>query len=160
MLAVGDTAPDFTAPLVSDETEPFRFSNRRGSGPVVLAFFPAAFSSTCTEEFCTLRDDLSEFADLDVRVLGISTDLPYALRRFRAEHNLPFDLVSDNDGTISAAYDVIEEWEHIALKGVSQRAVFVLDAAGSIRYVWRAEDPGQQPEYDALIEAIEAATEN
>lgn len=155
MVAVGEAAPDFTAPLVSDETEPFRLSNRSGAGPLVLAFFPAAFSSTCTEEFCTLRDDLSGFADLDVRILGISTDLPYALRRFREEHNLPFDLVSDNDGAIIEAYDVVDEWNHIALSGVAQRAVFVLDSAGIVRYVWRAADPGEQPEYDELAEAIE-----
>ncbi|TQQ81553.1 redoxin domain-containing protein [Halonotius roseus] len=156
MLTVGDDAPDFAAPLVSEETEPFRFSNRRGSGPVVLAFFPAAFSTTCTAELCTFRDDLGRFTDLDATVFGISTDLPYALSRFREANSLGFDLVSDNDGAIIDAYDVAEDWDHIALPKVAQRAVFVIDAEGIVRYVWRADDPGEEPDYDEVAEAVES----
>lgn len=154
MLTVGDDAPDFAAPLVGEETEPFRLSNRRGTGPVVLAFFPAAFSTTCTEELCTFRDQLSAFTDLSARVFGISTDLPYALSRFRAEHELGFDLISDNDGAIISAYDVVDEWDHISLSAVAQRAVFVVDAAGTVRYAWRADDPGEEPDYEAVADAV------
>ena len=156
MLTVGDDAPDFAAPLVGAETEPFRLSNRRGTGPVVLAFFPAAFSTTCTEELCTFRDELSAFTDLDARVFGISTDLPYALSRFRAEHELGFDLVSDNDGAIIDAYDVVDEWEQINLSRIAQRAVFVIDTAGTVRYAWRADNPGEEPDYDAVADAVES----
>lgn len=156
MRTVGDDAPDFAAPLVGAETEPFRLSNRRGTGPVVLAFFPAAFSTTCTEELCTFRDELGAFTELNARVFGISTDLPYALSRFRAEHDLGFDLVSDNDGAISNAYDVVDEWKHINLTGVAQRAVFVIDTNGTIRYAWRADDPGEEPDYDAVTDVVES----
>jgi peroxiredoxin len=156
MLTVGDDAPDFTAPLVGEETEPFRFSNRHGSGPVVLAFFPAAFSTTCTAELCTFRDDLDRFTDLDATVFGISTDLPYALSRFREANSLGFDLISDNKGEIVDAYDVAEDWEHIALPKVAQRAVFVIDTEGIVRYVWRADDPGEEPDYDAVAAAVES----
>lgn len=154
MRTVGDDAPDFAAPRVSNETEPFRLSNRRDAGPVVLAFFPAAFSTTCTAELCTFRDELDAFTDLNATVFGISTDLPYALSRFRAEHDLGFDLVSDNDGSIIDAYDVVDEWEDINLSGVAQRAVFVIDTTGTIRYAWRADNPGQEPDYDAVAEAV------
>ena len=156
MLTVGDDAPDFAAPLVGAETEPFRLSNRRGTGPVVLAFFPAAFSTTCTEELCTFRDELSAFDDLNARVFGVSTDLPYALSRFRAEHELGFDLVSDNDGAIIDAYDVADEWEHINLTEVAQRAVFLVGADGTVRYAWRAANPGEEPDYAAVIDAVES----
>ena len=156
MRTVGDDAPDFAAPRVSDETEPFRLSNRRDTGPVVLAFFPAVFSTTCTAELCTFRDELAAFTDLNATVFGISTDLPYALSRFRAEHDLGFDLVSDNDGAIIDAYDVVDEWEDVALSGVAQRAVFVIDTAGTIRYAWRADNPGQEPEYEAVVDAVES----
>jgi peroxiredoxin len=156
MLTVGDDAPDFSAPLVGAETEPFRFSNRRGAGPVVFAFFPAALSTICTEEMCTLRDELSAFSALNPRVFGISTDLPYALSRFRAEHDLGFDLVSDNDGAIINAYDIVDEWEHISLTEVAQRAVFVIDSEGTGRYAWRADDPGEEPDYDAVADAVES----
>ena len=154
MRTVGDDAPDFAAPRVSNETEPFRLSNRRDAGPVVLAFFPAAFSTTCTAELCTFRDELDAFTDLNATVFGISTDLPYALSRFRAEHDLGFDLISDNDGSIIDAYDVVDEWEDINLPGVAQRAVFVIDTAGTIRHAWRADNPGQEPDYDAVAEAV------
>ena len=156
MLTVGDDAPDFAAPLVGAETEPFRLSNRRDTGPVVLAFFPAAFSTTCTEELCTFRDELHAFDDLNARVFGISTDLPYALSRFRAEHDLGFDLVSDNDGAIIDAYDVVDEWEHIDLTEVAQRAVFLVGAGGTVRYAWRAANPGEEPDYAAVIDAVES----
>jgi peroxiredoxin len=155
MLSSGDPAPDFTAPLVGEETEPFRLSNRTGDGPVVLAFFPAAFSSTCTVELQTFRDDYDAFADHDATVFGISTDLPYALSRFRETNALEFHLVSDNDGAISEAYDVIEAWDHIALSGVAQRAVFVIDPSGVVRYVWRADSPSEEPDYDEVIDAVE-----
>jgi len=156
MLTVGDSAPDFAAPLVGDETEPFRLSNRHGTGPVVLAFFPAAFSTTCTTELCTFRDELSAFTEFDATVFGISTDLPYALSRFREANSLGFDLISDNDGAIIDAYDVVDEWDHIALDKVAQRAVFVIDAEGIVRYVWRADNPGEEPDYDEVAAAVEA----
>lgn len=154
MVDIGNTAPTFTAPRVGDETEPFSLSDALGDGSLVLAFFPAAFSTTCTTELCTFRDDIHRFGDLDATVFGISTDLPYALARFRAENDLSFDLISDNDGAIIAAYDVAENWEHIALPAVAQRAVFVIDTDGDIAYVWRADNPGQEPDYDAVAEAV------
>jgi len=157
MLDTGDSAPDFTAPLVGDDTEAFRFAEALGAGPVVLAFFPAAFSTTCTAELCTFRDDIGRFGDLGATVFGISTDLPYALARFREEHDLGFALVSDNDGAIIDAYDVIDRWDHIALPAVAQRAVFVVDDAGVIQYAWRGEDPDEEPDYDAVADAVASA---
>ena len=154
MVDIGDTAPTFTAPLVGDETEPFSLSNALGTDPLVLAFFPAAFSTTCTAELCTLRDEISRFGELGASVFGISTDLPYALARFRDENDLPFGLISDNDGAIIAAYDVVDNWEHIALPAVAQRAVFVIDTEGQIGYAWRANNPSHEPEYDAVAEAV------
>lgn len=156
MPSSGDPAPDFTAPLVGEETEPFRLSNRTGDGPVVLAFFPAAFSSTCTVELQTFRDNHEAFSELDATVFGISTDLPYALSRFRDEHDIGFEFVSDNDGAISEAYDVLDDWDHIDLSRVAQRAVFVIDPEGVVRYVWRADSPGNEPDYDGVIDAVEA----
>lgn len=158
MVDTGDPAPDFTAPLVGEETEPFRFAEALGDGPVVLAFFPAAFSTTCTAELCAFRDDLSRFETLGATVFGISTDLPYALARFRDERDLGFDLISDNDGAIIDAYGVSESWEHIALPGVAQRSVFVVDDREEITYAWRADNPGEEPDYDAVLSAVDAAT--
>lgn len=157
MVTVGDTAPDFIAPLVDDETEATSFEDHLGDGPIVLAFFPAAFSSTCTDEFCTFQDELATFNDLDATVFGISTDTSYALERFRAENDLTFGLISDNNGEIINAYDVVDDFEHIAMWGVAQRSVFIVDTDGIIQYVWRADNPGQQPDYEAVVAAVKAA---
>ncbi len=156
MVTVGDQAPEFIAPLVDDETEATAFVDHLGDGPVVLAFFPAAFSSTCTEEFQTFRDELGRFDELGATVFGISTDTAYALERFREEFDLPVGLISDNNGAIIDAYDVVDDFEHIAMWEVAQRAVFVVDSDGTVQYVWRADNPGQQPDYEAVVEAVES----
>jgi len=158
MVSTGDPAPDFTAALVSDDdTVATTFSDHLGSGPVVLAFFPAAFSSTCTAELCTFRDDLAQFEGLGATVFGISTDTSYALERFRETEGLTFDLLSDNDGSIIEAYDLVDDESFAAkgMKGVATRSVFVVDDAGTIQYAWIADNPGQEPDYEAVVEAVE-----
>ena len=92
MTDVGDDAPTFTASLVTDEIEPFDLADRLGDEPVVLAFFPAAFSNTCTDEMEALRDG---FDRDDCVLLGVSTDLPHALAAYRTQYDLPFGLVAD-----------------------------------------------------------------
>lgn len=158
MVTVGDQAPDFTAPLVDEETEATTFSDHLGSGPVVLAFFPAAFSSTCTAELCTFRDDLAQFNDFGATVFGISTDTSYALERFREEHGLSFGLISDNDGSIIEAYDVVDDhfFADKGMKGVATRSVFIVDEASTIQYAWIADNPGQEPDYNAVVSTVEA----
>jgi len=147
MVFSGDQVPDFTAPLVSDgDTVATTLSDHLGSGPVVLAFFPAAFSSTCTVELCTFRDDLAQFEGLGATVFGISTDTSYALERFREVEGLTFDLISDNDGAIIEAYDLVDDESFVykGMKGVATRSVFVVDSEGTIQYVWIADNPGQR----------------
>jgi len=157
MVSVGDQAPDFTAPLVTDgETEATTLTDQLGSGPVVLAFFPAAWSTTCTAELCTFRDNLSQFTDLEATVFGISTDTSYALEQFREDEGLTFGLISDNDGAIIEAYDLVDDqsFAYKGMKGVATRSVFIVDEAGTVQYVWIADDPGQQPDYEAVVEAV------
>ena len=162
MVSTGDQAPDFIAALVSDgDTVATTFSDHLGSGPVVLAFFPAAFSSTCTAELCTFRDDLAQFEGLGATVFGISTDTSYALERFREEEGLPFGLISDNDGSIIDAYDIVddESFAYKGMTGVATRSVFVVDSEGTIQYTWIADNPGQEPEYEAVVGAVDELAE-
>lgn len=157
-LDVGDAAPEFDAPLASDGIDRTSLEDHLGDGPVVLAFFPAAFSGTCTTEFCTLRDRISEFESLDATVLGVSTDLPWALEEFREQESLPFGLVSDNDAHICAAYGVQTEYERLAIPSMARRAVFVLDDEGEVTYRWLAPNPGEEPDYDEIQEAVAATS--
>ena len=159
MVSIGDQAPDFTAPLVSDDdTVATTFSDHLGSGPVVVAFFPAAFSTTCTAELCTFRDDLAQFEGLGATVFGISTDTSYALERFRDEEGLTFDLISDNDGSVIKAYDIVddESFAYKGMTGVATRSVFVVDSEGTVQYTWIADNPGQEPDYEAVVAAVES----
>lgn len=158
MPEVGDPAPDFTVPMAGgdayDDVEPFTLSAALPEGPVVLAFFPAAFTGGCTEELCTFRDELASFEALDARVYGVSVDLPFALNVFAMEQDLTFPLLSDFDGEAIEAYDVVLEGVH-GLSGVAERSVFVVDADGTVRYRWVREDGN--PDFGWLVEQVREA---
>ena len=158
MVDIGDDAPDFTASLADGGIEPFRLSDQLGDGVVVLAFFPAAFSNTCTDEMCAFRDGLDRFESVGGTVYGVSTDLPHALQAYRHEYDLPFGLIADPDHEAIEAYDVVESFAQYGVETVARRAVFVIDRDGVVTYRWLAEHPGKEPEYDAVAEAVAAAT--
>lgn len=152
--SVGDAAPGFTAPLAQDGIESTTLSAQLDDAPVVLAFFPAAFSGTCTAELCTFRDRLAAFEDVGGTVLGVSTDLPWALAEFREQESLPFGLVADNDAAICEAYGVKTDFERLGISDVAQRSVFVVDEGGTVTYRWLAPTPGDEPEYDEVTDAV------
>lgn len=157
MVSVGDTAPEIIGSIAETDVSAFALSERLGDGPIVLAFFPAAFSSTCTDEFCHFRDHLSAFEEVGATVFGISTDLPFALEAFREQHDLPFGLVSDTDAEAVDAYGVRTDFEGIGVPTVAQRAVFVLAADGTVTYRWIADNPGREPPYADVQDAVAAA---
>lgn len=149
-LQPGDVAPDFT--LLDSDRNPVSLAGLRGR-PVVLAFFPFAFTSTCTSELCALRDDLPSYKKLKAEVLGISVDSPYSLKRFREEQQLPFQLLSDFNKEVSAAYGCIYD-QFLGLNGVSKRAAFVINEAGKIAYAEVLEDAGKVPDFKAIQQAL------
>jgi len=151
MPDVGDDAPNFTGSLVDGDIAPFELSEHVGGEPVVLAFFPAAFSNTCTDEMEALRDG---FDRDDCTLFGVSTDLPHALAAYRAQYDLPFALVGDPDHRAIEAYDVVEAFEGYGVDTVAQRAVFVIGADGTVTYRWLADNAGREPDYDALTGAV------
>ncbi|MFD1569055.1 redoxin domain-containing protein [Halorubrum laminariae] len=155
MTDIGDDAPSFDASIVDGDIESFELADRIGDEPVVLAFFPAAFSNTCTDEMEAFRD---EFDRDGCTLLGVSTDLPHALEAYRVQYDLPFALVADPDHRAIEAYDVIEEFERYGVDTVAQRAIFVIDTDGVVTYHWLAEHSGQEPDYDAVAAAIAEAS--
>jgi peroxiredoxin len=157
-IPVDEPAPTFTLPTATDAgIAGTALEEHLADGPVVLAFFPAAFSGTCTTEFCTFRDRLRPLAEAGGSILGISTDLPWALAEFRKQEALPFPLAADNDGAVCADYGVRTDYEPYDIDGVARRAVFVIDGSGSVTYRWLADTPGQEPEYDAVATAVRDA---
>ncbi len=147
---VGSTAPDFT--LVNQDRQPVHLSDYRGR-PVVLAFFPAAFSSTCTHQLCTFRDGLSKLEAAKAQVFGISVDSFFALKAFQDQQSLAFPLLSDFNKEVIRQYDVFNE-DMIGLHGLAKRAVFVLDKNGVVRYREVLDDARNEPDYQKVFEAV------
>jgi peroxiredoxin len=153
-VQVGQQAPD--AILVSKDRKQVRITDLRGA-PVVLAFFPAAFTGTCTKEMCHFRDDMSRFASLSAQVIGISADTPFVQTEFARQHNLQFPLLSDFNHQAMKAYGVYDGNFSGLLDGIAKRSVFVLDKTGKVVYTWISEIPGVEPPYDEVEAAVRKA---
>jgi len=143
----GQQAPNFS--LLNTERQPITLESLRGK-PVILAFFPLAFSPVCTEEMCTFRDALAELNDANAQVVGVSVDSPFALRAFAEAQGLKYPLLSDFNKETSLAYGVLNENLLGTFKGVANRSVFVIDRNGKIAHKWVSEDPRVQPNYDDI----------
>jgi peroxiredoxin len=147
---VGTTAPDFT--LMNEERQPVTLSQQRGK-PVVLAFFPAAFSSVCTKEMCTFQDSLARLNKTNAQVYGISVDTFFTLKAFHDQHKLAFPLLSDFNKQVIREYGVFNE-DMIGLKGIAKRAVFVLDRNGVVRHREVLEDARNEPDYERVHQTL------
>lgn len=153
-LSTGETAHKFALPAAPGEI--VDVGARIGERPVVLLFFPLAFSSVCTEEMCAVRDDWDDWKDLDADVYGISVDSPFVTRRFREELGLPFPLLSDFNHDVGAAYGVLYE-DYFGLRGVARRAGFVVATDGRIAYAWVSKRDDVLPDFEAIRKAVRDA---
>ena len=150
-VTVGQQAPD--AVLVSGDRKAVKISDLRGK-PLVLVFFPAAFTGTCTKEVCRFRDDLSRFNSLNAQVIGVSADTPFVQAEFAKQNQLTFPLLSDFNHQAMKAYGVYDGNYLGLLDGIARRSVFVLDQAGKVVYVWLADVRAQEPPYEAVEAAV------
>ena len=158
MVSEGDDAPDFTAPLANGDIESFTLSESLDDGPVVLAFFPGAFTSVCSHEMSTFEERIDALADAGGRLYGISVDSPFALNEFRDKLSLSFGLISDADKEIIDEYGIAMDFDALGVHNVAKRAVFVVDDDGTVTYAWVSDDPGVEPDYDAVEEAVADAS--
>jgi glutaredoxin-dependent peroxiredoxin len=150
-ITIGQPAPDFT--LTDTENNTVSLSELKGKN-VLLLFFPLAFTSVCTTELCSIRDNIATYNKANAVVFGISVDAPSTLARFKQEQQLNFTLLSDFNKEISTAYDslyaVFKGW----MKGVSKRAAFVIDKEGIIRYAEVLENAGLVPNFEAIQDTL------
>lgn len=146
-IQIGDKAPAFS--LYSSEKQLIHLADFKGRN-VVLLFFPLAFTSTCTKELCSTRDEMEIYNDLNTEVLGISIDTPQSLARYKQDHQFNFTLLSDFNKETIKAYDAIYEQFGHNMKGVGKRAAFVIDSAGIVRYAEVLEDAGKIPDFDKI----------
>jgi peroxiredoxin len=151
-LKPGDTAPDFT--LYNSEKQEVSLHDFKGK-PVVLLFFPQAFTGTCTKELCGVRDDLYDFRNINAEVLAISVDSIYTLAKWKELEGFNFQLLSDFNKEVSRKYEAIYEDWGFGMKGVSKRSVFVIDGEGIIRHAEVLEKAGDMPRMEAISETLE-----
>ncbi|HEX7356805.1 MAG TPA: peroxiredoxin [Ignavibacteriaceae bacterium] len=153
-LKIGDKAPDFT--LFNQDGEAVSLSSFKGKN-VVVSFFPAANTGACTTEMCTFRDELKEFENLNAQVLGISVDTHFALKMFQEKNNFNFPLLSDFNKKVIKDYDVVLD---VFVPGkfdyfnTAKRAVFIVDKEGNIKYFEVLANPGNQPDFAAIKNAL------
>ena len=150
-VKIGEKAPVFT--LYSSDKEQIALENFKGK-KVVLLFFPLAFTSVCTAELCTIRDDISNYNDLNAQILAISVDSPQTLNRFKQDQNLNFTLLSDFNKEVSRIYDALYEEFSLGMRGVSKRAAFVIDKEGTVRYAEVLESAGDLPNFEAIKQVL------
>jgi peroxiredoxin len=150
-VEVGSKAPDFT--LVNQDRQKVTLSGELGTGNVVLAFFPGAFSGTCTKEMCNFRDSMSHFTNVNAKVLGISTDTFFVLKAWGDQQKLGFTLLSDYNKEAIGLYGVVNP-DMVGLKNIARRAVFVVDKSGIVRYREVLDDARNEPDYGKLNEAL------
>ena len=150
-IEVGQPAQDFT--LYDSEKKQVSLSDLKGEN-VLLLFFPLAFTSTCTKELCSVRDNISFYNNAHAKVIGISVDSLYTLAKYKDEQKLNFILLSDFNKEVSTAYGSIYEMFGYNMKGVSKRSAFIIDKEGIIRYTQVLENASEVPNFDVIRQTL------
>ncbi len=153
ILPAGTLAPDFELTWKIGSPQVAR-GTYQGGRPLVLLFFPLAFSSVCTAEICAVSDEWSKWTDLDVRVIGISVDSPFVLARFAEETGADFPLLSDFNKTVAGSYGVLNR-DYFGMDGVADRSAFVIDGDGVIRFAWSDPDDAVLPDFARIRSEVE-----
>jgi peroxiredoxin len=153
-IAVGSKAPDFT--LKSKQASGLvdvKLSNNIGKKNTVLLFFPAAFTSVCTQELCDITAGLNAYSGLNADVIGISVDTPFSQEAWAQKEKIGITLASDLNKTTVKAYGVIFPM----LAGIGDtaaRAAFVIDKNGVVQYSEQTPTPKDLPNFEAVKAAL------
>jgi peroxiredoxin len=148
-LPPGTPAPDFELPATTTD-DPISLAELRGK-PVILVFYPADWSPVCTDQLGLYQMLVPEFEKFDAELLGISVDGIWSHRAFAEDRNLGFPLLADFEpkGEVARAFSVYQ-----ATKGRSERALFVIDGDGVVRWSYVSPD-GVNPGADGILHALE-----
>jgi glutaredoxin-dependent peroxiredoxin len=151
-IQVGQQAPDFT--LYDNNKQRVTLSEQRDNN-VLLLFFPLAFTSVCTAELCSIRDNYKVYEGLNAKVFGISVDSLYTLNRYKQDQNLNFPLLSDFNKEVSKQYDSLYEKFGYDMLGVSKRSAFLIDKEGVVQYAEVLDNAGEQPNFGAIQQRLQ-----
>ena len=150
-IEIGIPAPDFT--LYDSEKKQVTLSELKGHN-VLLLFFPLAFTSTCTKELCSVRDNITWYNNADAKVFGISVDALHTLAKYKEDQHLNFTLLSDFNKDVSRLYDSIYEMFGYNMKGVSKRSAFVIDKSGIVRYAEVLDNASEVPNFETIQQVL------
>ncbi len=151
-IEIGQEAPNFS--LYNTQKEIVNLSDLKGQN-VVLLFFPLAFTSVCTTEMCSVRDDINSYRNLNATVFGISTDSLFTLAQFKTEQNLNFELLSDYNKQTARDYNSIYEEFKFNMNGVCKRSAFVIDKNGIVQYEEVLENTVEVPNLNSIKSTLE-----
>lgn len=135
-IKIGDRFIDFALPYATQDTiihQGINLSELTGKNPIVLAFYPANWSSGCTKQLCAFRDNFAMLEKLDAEILAISGDYVWSHHNWAKEQNYQFKLLSDHDHSVAKKYE-----SYNPERGYNKRTVFVIDKEGKIAYIdWK-----------------------
>lgn len=151
-IVIGQEAPDLELPVAGSQDK-FKLSDYRGKQPVVLLFFPLAWTGVCTQQMCDTRDAMNRFEELNAKVVGISVDSPFALNKFKEDQGLNFDLASDFNRDACEKYGCKYD-ELLGFKGVAKRSAFVIGKDGKVTYGVVNESAKDVPPFDDIQAAL------
>ena|SRR5689334_10138964 len=152
-IEIGQPAPDFS---LYDSAKNKVTLSEQGGKNVLLLFFPFAFTSTCTKELCSVRDNISWYNNVNAKVFGISVDSLYTLAKYKEDQKLNFDLLSDFNKEVSRSYGSLYEAWGFDMKGVSKRSAFVIDKTGVVRYAEILENASDIPDFEAIQKTLDS----
>lgn len=145
-LKIGDVAPEFT--LKDSEGNDVSLSDYAGK-PLVILFFPLAFTGVCTKELCMVRDNMSFYNKVGVDVVAISVDSFFTLAQFKQQQALTFKLLSDFNRTTARAYDALYD-EFFGMNGVAKRSAFIVDRDSKIIFREVLDKAADLPNFEAI----------
>ncbi len=147
ILTKGAIAPGFV--LRDTEKKEVNLEDFRGQN-VLLLFFPLAFTGTCTEELCQIRDEKSFYDEANAQILAISVDSLFSLEKYKSEQGYNFPMLSDFNKDVSGSYGALYDDFVLGMKGVSKRSAFVIDKEGKIQYAEVLENAGELPNFKEI----------
>jgi peroxiredoxin len=155
-LIMGSQSPDFELP--QENEAPLSLRKLLQSGPIVLLYIPSAWGFVCSVEMTTFRDRHAEFVSAGGRLVSINTQSSRTNAVWGEHLHLPFHILSDFDGKVSERYGILLG-EESYYPNASNRSIFIISKDGRITYIWVAEEPSMEPNYDEVLQKLRDTAE-
>jgi peroxiredoxin len=153
-VASGDKAPNFKAKVAhGEDVDDFELDNEIGDGPIVIGFFPFAFTGVCESQMIDLQENLDDLEAEGADVYGLSVSSPFALGAWADAHDFDFPLIADWNREAVEAFG-LEYDEMMGLERPAQRGAVIINSEGDVEWTWSTKDPGQKPDIDEILGAV------